>query len=285
MFIHPPAPKVAQPSRLCFRPVKNLPRNAFTLIEVLLAMGLIGLIIGGIYSLANGSVQLGVSMNQARISETRLTNFTTAWRDYLENLPPGIRLSCGLQKVKRGAGGNLLIEGGQVPFVWTQRVRLADAVEFALVRGDEKGGLDLLVRHLKRLEKPTAMDAYTQLTELPLLTGLKEFRWEFYEPEKKRWFTTWDPDKNTAPPLFMKLHFQFLKDPREYEFTYWIANDLVPRTAGVSPNVQAPMIKEIPMPKSQFRALHVPFGHSALAHYLVIGAWSLVIPHPTPSHI
>ena len=28
----------------------------------------------------------------------------------------------------------------------------------------------------------------------------------------------------------MRLSFQFLKDPRKYEFTYWIANDLAPRT-------------------------------------------------------
>ncbi len=151
----------------------------------------------------------------------------------MENLPPGIRLSCGLEKAKRGAGGNLLIEGGQVPFVWTRGVRLADAVEFAVVRGQETGSLKLNVRHLKRLEKPNAFDAYSQIAELTLLDGLKEFRWEFYDTEKKRWFATWDADKRPAPPLYMKLHFQFLKDPREYEFTYWIANDLAPRTAGL----------------------------------------------------
>lgn len=227
MCIHPSAHKVAQPSRLCSRQAGSLPHQAFTLIEVLLAMGVIGLLIGGVYGLANGAIQLGASMNQSRISETRLTNFTTAWRDYLENLLPGIRLSCGLEKAKRGAGGNLLIEGGQVPFVWTSRVRLADAVEFAIVRGKETGSLQLNVRHLKRLEKPNAFDVYSQIAELTLLDGLKEFRWEFYDTEKKRWFATWDADKHPAPPSHMKLHFQFLKDPREYVFTYWIANDLV----------------------------------------------------------
>ncbi len=220
-----------------------LGRSGFTLIEVILAMGLIGLLLGGVYNIANGALQLGTSMNKSRLTETRLTNFTTAWRDYLENLPPNIRFGCGLQKVKRGAGGNLLIEGGQVPFIWNQHVRLADAVEFAVVRGKEKGSLQLNVRHLKRLQTPTTLDAYKDIAELPLLEGLKEFRWDFYDREKKRWFTTWDPDNRADPPLFMRLHFEFTTDPRPYELTYWIANDLSPAGA---PQPQVPA--SIPTP-------------------------------------
>jgi len=220
-----------------------LGRSGFTLIEVILAMGLIGLLLGGVYNIANGALQLGTSMNKSRLTETRLTNFTTAWRDYLENLPPNIRFGCGLHKVKRGAGGNLLIEGGQVPFIWNQHVRLADAVEFAVVRGTEKGSLQLNVRHLKRLQTPTTLDAYKDIAELPLLEGLKEFRWDFYDREKKRWFTTWDPDNRADPPLFMRLHFEFTTDPRPYELTYWIANDLSPAGA---PQPQVPA--SIPTP-------------------------------------
>ena len=220
-----------------------LGRSGFTLIEVILAMGLIGLLLGGVYNIANGALQLGTSMNKSRLTETRLTNFTTAWRDYLENLPPNIRFGCGLHKVKRGAGGNLLIEGGQVPFIWNQHVRLADAVEFAVVRGTEKGSLQLNVRHLKRLQTPTTLDAYKDIAELPLLEGLKEFRWDFYDREKKLWFTTWDPDNRADPPLFMRLHFEFTTDPRPYELTYWIANDLSPAGA---PQPQVPA--SIPTP-------------------------------------
>lgn len=224
-------------------PVRNSSQSGgFTLIEVLFAMALLMMVIGGVYGIADGAIRLGISMNNVRVSETRLTNFTGAWRDYLENLPPSIRLSCGLEKAKRGAGGNLLIEGGQVPFIWTRGVRLADAVEFAIVRGKDTGSLQLNVRHLKRLEKPNAFDAYEQIAELPLMEGLKEFRWEFYDVEKKRWFATWDPEKRPAPPLFMRLHFQFAKDPRPYEFTYWIANDLMPVVA------QAPQAPAAPQP-------------------------------------
>lgn len=214
MFIHPP--------------VRSVRAHGFTLLEVIAALALIMLVIGGVYGVADGALKLGVSMNKARIGEMRVSNFVNQWRDYLENLPPGIQLSSGLEKARRGAAGNLLIENGQVPFVWTQAVRLADAVEFATVKGSDPKSLTLVVRHLKRLEKPTALDDYELIAELPLLTGLKEFKTQFYEPVEKRWFSSWDPKKRARLPLFMRLEFSFLTDPREHEFTFWIANDLQP---------------------------------------------------------
>jgi hypothetical protein len=56
-------------------------------------------------------------------------------------------------------------------------------------------------------------------------------QWQFYEPVKKKWFTSWDPAKRPQPPLFMKLRFSFTADPREHEYTFWIANDLSQVTA------------------------------------------------------
>lgn len=213
---------------MCIRPKARSTAAGFTLLEVIIAMALITLLIGGVYGIANAAMRLGASMSKARLSETRLTNFTQAWRAYLESLPPGIRLTCGLQKVSRGAAGRLLIEGGEPPFAWTRAVRLADAVEFSVIKGAGPQSLALRVTHLKRLEKPTVMDAYEPIAELVLLEDLEEFRWEFYEAAKKRWFNSWDPEKHEAPPLFMRLHFRFLGSPHEHEHTFWIANDLTP---------------------------------------------------------
>jgi prepilin-type N-terminal cleavage/methylation domain-containing protein len=202
------------------------PAAGFTLLEVIAALALISLVIGGVYGVADGALKLSTSMNRARIGEIRVSNFVHQWRDYLETVPPSIRLTAGLEKVSRGASGNLLIEGGPVPFAWTPAVRLADAVEFAVTRGDQPKSLTLMVRHLKRLEKPTALDDYEQIVELPLLQGLKEFKTQFYDPGEKRWYSSWDPRKRDKPPLFMRLNFSFLNDPRQHEATFWIANDL-----------------------------------------------------------
>jgi prepilin-type N-terminal cleavage/methylation domain-containing protein len=201
-------------------------RRGFTLLEVIAALALISLIIGGVYGVADGALKLSASMSRARTAELRVSNFVHQWRDWLESVPPNIRLSSGLEKVKRGAAGTLLVEGGPSPFAWTPAVQRADAVEFATVKGDRPKSLTLLVRHLKKLEKPTALDDYEEIAVLPLLTGLKEFRTSFYDPVEKRWYTSWDARKREKPPLFMKLEFSFLDDPREHEATFWVADDL-----------------------------------------------------------
>lgn len=200
-------------------------RAGFTLLEVIAGMALIMFVIGGVYGIANGAISLGTSMNVARIAETRLTNFSSVWRDYFENLPPGIRFTGGADKVARGGRGSLLIEGGDIPFAWTPAVRLAEAVEFSVVRGENRD-FDLVVRHLKKPERPISPDDYKVLAQLPLLQGLKSISWGYFDATEKKWFNSWDPKKRPTPPLFMRMKFQFTEDPREHEFVFWIANDL-----------------------------------------------------------
>lgn len=191
-----------------------------------MAMALIGFLLSAVYGVVGGTLQLGKSMGIARVAETRISNFVTQWRDYFETMDPGIQLSSGLEKTTRGASGSLFIAGGHMPFAWQRHLKLADAVEFGVVRNRETKDLSLMVRHFKINPKSRKQVEYSLISELPILDGLKQMQWQFYEPEEKKWFTSWDPKKNPKPPLFMKLKFAFTADPREHEYTFWIANDL-----------------------------------------------------------
>lgn len=213
--------------------------GGFTLLEVIAAMALIGLIVGGVYSVGAATVKLGASMNASRIFETRITNFVTAWREYLETLPAGITFSA--------KDGKLFIENGTVPFAWTRAVRRADAVEFAVAPSPTNNGGDFLVRHLKKPQRPTAPDEFKLVAELPLLENLRAMDWQFYEPLKKEWTNTWDAKKRPTPPLYMRMKFSFLNDPREHEHTFWVANDLV---TPQNPQQPAPgQSQQIPSPR------------------------------------
>ena len=211
---------------MSIHPTARSKASGFTLLEVLLALVLVGLVLSGVLGVADGAMQLGKSMNAARVSETRISNFVTQWRDYFESVPPGILVSAGVEKAVRGSSGNLFVLGGQMPFVWDQRLKMADAVEFGLVRERGQKTLDLVVRHLKRPKNARDPNQFDTIAELPILEDLTQMQWLFYSPKDKDWYINWDPEKRPAPPLFIKLKFSFLNDPREHEYTFWVANDL-----------------------------------------------------------
>jgi hypothetical protein len=56
--------------------------RAFTLLEVILAMGLLMIVVGGVYGIANGAIGLGRAMSDSRVHETRVMNLVSAWRDF-----------------------------------------------------------------------------------------------------------------------------------------------------------------------------------------------------------
>lgn len=208
-------------------------RGGFTLLEVIAGMALITLVIGGVYGIANGALQLGTTMTEARIKENRISRFTAQWRDYLETLPPGTRWTAPIGSAKSGSSGKLLIEGGSVPFAWQRAVRLADAVEFRVDQSERSRDLALYIRHLKRPERATSPDDYETMAEIALLENIERLQWQFFDPseENEGWFATWDPEKRPLPPLFMRLNLRFTDDPGEHEFTFWVANDLQSQAA------------------------------------------------------
>ena len=205
-------------------------RGGFTLLEVIVGMALITLVIGGVYGIANGALQLGTTMREARIKENRITRFTAQWRDYLETLPPGTVWTAPPGSAGSGSSGKLLIEGGSAPFAWQKAVRLADAVEFRVDRSERSNDLALYIRHLKRPERANSVSDYETMAEIALLENVEQLQWQFFDPseDNEGWFSTWDPEKRPLPPLFMRLKLQFTDDPSSHDFTFWVANDLQP---------------------------------------------------------
>lgn len=201
----------------------------FTLLEVLAAMALITFVIGGVYGISGSAVELGRSMSEARVIETRVTNFVSVWRDYLETMTPEARFSAGVEKTAHGGPGAILIEGGAIPFAWHPLLRQAEAVEFRAQRDDT--GLALVVRHLRKPERPKQPGEYEVIAQMPLLDGLEKLSWQFYEPVDDQWFANWDPQKRPEAPLFMRMSFQLREDPRRHEHVFWLANDIAHRRA------------------------------------------------------
>ena len=211
--------------------LRSFRSNGFTLLEVIMAMGLIMFLIGGVYGIADGTLKLSTSMSRSRIRESRLTNFTNQWRACLENLPPGTKLTAK-NKDDKNEGSRLLLENCGTPFAWSRAALAAAAVEFAVAR-DGGGHASLMVRHLKHPERATTGDEYYTIAELPLLEDIRTCTWDFFDPTIKEWTAKWDDPSRL--PLFMRMRWSFIEDATEHESVFWMANDLPNPTAPTQP--------------------------------------------------
>ncbi len=223
---------------MCIRPIAQSPdklrryrHSGFTLLEVIMAMGLIMFLVGGVYGIADGTLKLSTSMSRARISEARLTNFTNQWRACLENLPPGTKLTANRKEGKSGEA-RLLLENCGTPFAWSRNALAAAAVEFAVVRVNG-GSAQLMVRHLKHPERATTGDEYYTIAELPLLEDIKSCSWDFFDSSIKKWTTKWDDPSRL--PLFMRMRWSLTDNATVHESIFWMANDLPNPTAAPQP--------------------------------------------------
>ena len=232
------------------------------MIEIIVGMALLIIVIGGVYGVANGALAVGKAMSDRRLFETRIMNFVSSWREYLETLPPETRITVGEKPSRKFGKGSLLFENGSVPFAWTRNVKLAPAVEFKIVRSKTvPRSSDLMVVHLRKPERATSPDEYEVLAQMPLLEGLSEFSWQFYDAEKKKWVTLWEDQPH--PPLYMRLRFGFVSEPKTYEYTFWFSggnqkNDALPPSAqpvngiapGSGPGANLPGGLPVPAPQT-----------------------------------
>ena len=176
----------------------------FTLLEVVCALAIIIFLIGGVYGIAEASTRLGATMGRTRITETRVTNLLNHWRDHLETLPRGAMLTADAT--------TLQLTGGGAPFAWRRELLGCDATRLVL-QGDT-----LQVSHLRS----DGAQGFTAEAEMPLLSGLRECRWEFFDSTNKSWAAVWAEDRASLPML-MRWRFAFAAEPAVHEHTFWLS--------------------------------------------------------------
>lgn len=133
--------------------------EGFTLIEVISGLAILVLIIGGVFSIATGSMDLSTRSNLTRMEEIRLTQFREVLKTTFNQLPP-------LRKIEVQPDASLIIKGTQSSFRWPGVPASADTVVI-LLRDD-----NIEVVHLLG-------DA--EVASLALMEGVSDMMWELHD--------------------------------------------------------------------------------------------------------
>lgn len=197
-------------------------RQGFTLLEMLVALSAFVFLMGGIFAIAQGTLELSNDIGQAQENSQIRQNFIEFLRRSFRSLPgeAEVRLSV------RAKGGTYVptlnfVNGGSS---FTPGTSLPPDTSIDLYAEERPGGyLRVMVRVLDEKQTQALRSnqnvRYTrdQIT-MPLLDNVSRFEWRFFDASTNRWENNW---KQGRRPLLAEMNLQ-LDDGFETRAVFWL---------------------------------------------------------------
>lgn len=195
----------------------NSPRCAFTLVEVLIAMVVFMLLVGGIFTVVTVSTISAREVTTMRLQGARIDSFQTLLRTLFFNLPPDARIDLRVRDAKGGPAVELLILPAP-DFMNFQTGGTGAGLAIAALP-DGRGACTISMANFRspvgeEREKEIAAAAW-----IPLLPDVRSVRWRFGLAGQPILQETWDG--NSGRPVFVVFDLT-LTDGSTSEFTFGV---------------------------------------------------------------
>ncbi len=208
-------------------------RRGFTLIEVMLAIAILVLLMGGLFGTVRATVKACGALRETQQARERIDGFFLVCQQTFPALPAPATLvtvpagpgSPAVSLVLRNAPAALAVGARGVFFGETAVV----------ARPQNNGGLTLGIEY--RQIDPQTNQVRPDPLWLPLVTDLQGVAWSFYDGQTGQWQERWD-DASRHPTL-VRLTLVFLGDPQKWTRTFWLPK-LLPPATGQIPTSPAP---------------------------------------------
>ncbi len=196
--------------------------HGFTLLEMMVALAAFVLLMGGIFAIANSTMELGNDLAVAQDRSRIRLNFIEFLRRSFRTLPGDAEL----RLVVQARGGTYLptvnVVNGGTSFTPGGALPPETSVElFAEERpgGYLRVGVRLLDSSQTNALRTGQQVRYSRNQEvLPLLDNVSRFEWRFYDGASNRWENNW---KDPRRPLLAEMSLG-LDDGFETRAVFWI---------------------------------------------------------------
>ncbi len=198
--------------------------SAFTLLEMLVSLSAFVILMGGIFAIAQGTMELGndVTSSQER-SQIRL-NFIEFLRRSFRSLPGDAEVRLSVKQSGSTYAPTMNFVNGGSSFSFTPGLSLPPDTSMDVYAEERPGGyLRVMLRVLDQKQTQAVRSNQSvrysrdQIT-LPLLDNVSRFEWKFYDHTTNRWENNW---KQGRRPLMAEMHLR-LDDGFETRAVFWI---------------------------------------------------------------
>lgn len=222
-------------------------RSGFTLIEMVVALSIFVLLIGGIFAIANGTLELSNDLTYAQERALMRQNLIEFLRKSFRTLPGDSSIELGVKSVGSTYLPTLRIYSGGTSF--SPGPALSPDASVEVYTEERPGGyLRIGLRGLdgdqtRAVRQGKAAAKVDKSAELPLLDNVGRFEWRFYDARTNQWTNYWKEAQGR--PMFAELMLS-LDDAQEVRSVFWIPPVVRGQAGGIPQQGTTPDGKNVP---------------------------------------
>ncbi|MBB5352254.1 prepilin-type N-terminal cleavage/methylation domain-containing protein [Haloferula luteola] len=202
-------------------------RSGFTLLELVLAIGLLAILVGMVMSVATQNIALGRAVVDRQNEVSVETAFFEMLSRQFSQLPGNTRMELVSQDSGAQYLSDLTLQNVPSTFTWGGGEQVAKAIQLSTVRRRD-GLLDIVLRYYENpiLEETTEEDETAlpgddePFAEIVLLEDVYIFEWEVLDGRTMEWGYDWDLEGRL--PLQMKLTFMASSVSEPITHIFWV---------------------------------------------------------------
>ena len=207
--------------------------RGFTLLEIVIALGLMGMLVGMIFRVARTSVQLSQMVVETQTVTMEKNAFFNLLKHHFENMPGNAIISLVSKDSRNGdvtrSLFTLTFQNVPMSFDWGDTPITAEAIELATVE-QRDGFVDVILRfydeEILADSDARANDDLEPFAEITLIEDLWMCDCEVVDANSMEQFTEWDNDGKL--PLQVKFYCRFDPNSDIVLQTFWVVPKVNP---------------------------------------------------------
>ncbi|MGD7654423.1 MAG: PulJ/GspJ family protein [Verrucomicrobiales bacterium] len=209
--------------------------KGFTLLELVIAMGILAAVVSMVFGIARTSLQLGNTIVETQAEEMKHQAFFELLHNRFSSLPGNARLDIQVESSSPPYISQVTIEDVPLSFTWGGQELIAEAVKLSTVKR-RSGYLDIVLSYYEeKILDSTDEDADSgslvdqePFAEIILLRDVAYFEWRALDSTTLEWQYDWEI--STRLPIQLELVMAIGAQGEEIREIFWLPPKENPET-------------------------------------------------------